>query len=371
MMNSPVKPELSKAEREEIIRRIKSSAMNYQMKNNRKPVIMEVCGSHTVALAQTGLKSRLNDAIHFISGPGCPVCVTDQSAIDEMISLVDHPDVILATFGDMMRVPGSHDTLMKKKQQGADIRIFYSPTEAVAIAENHPDSTVIILGIGFETTIPAILAAVREAEEKSIENLKVYLSLKRIEPILSTLLNDENLLVDGFLLPGHVAMIVGERHFDFLNDRSIPGVISGFTLDEMLTSLNQYLDMLTEGTPGVINNYHSVVSAEGNPVARQWISEMLTPVNEAWRGLGDIPESGFAFSERFKHFNVSSELLASKPLRPKKTGCRCGDVLTGKIQPPECALFDQVCTPENPVGPCMVSNEGSCSAAYSIKEIFA
>ena len=370
MMNSPVKPELSRSERERMIHHIENLANQYQQNQGRKPVIMEVCGSHTVALAQSGLKNRLAHAVRFISGPGCPVCVTDQSAIDEMISLVDQPGVILTTFGDMMRVPGSHSTLMEKKQQGADIRIFYSPTEAVSIAENHPDQTVILLGIGFETTIPAILAAVREAEEKSVKNLQVYLSLKRIQPILSTLLDDPDLLVDGFLLPGHVAMIVGERHFDFLNERSIPGVISGFTLDEMLTSLKQYLEMLTEGTFGVINNYPAVVSAAGNPVARQWIEEILTPVNEAWRGLGEIPDSGYAFRDRYSHFRVSENLLSHVPLRTKKTGCRCGEVLTGKIQPPECALFDQVCTPDNPVGPCMVSHEGSCSAAYEMKETF-
>ncbi|AOM83670.1 [NiFe] hydrogenase metallocenter assembly protein HypD [Salisediminibacterium beveridgei] len=367
-MKSPVNPELSKSEREQMIHQIDTLAKQYQKENGRKPVIMEVCGSHTVALAQTGLKTRLDHAIRFISGPGCPVCVTDQSAIDQMISLVDQPGVILTTFGDMMRVPGSYATLMEKKQRGADIRIFYSPTEAVTIAENNPGQTVILLGIGFETTIPAILAAVREAEEKSVKNLQVYLSLKRIEPILSTLLNDPDLVVDGFILPGHVAMIVGERHFNFLNNRSIPGVISGFTLDEMLTSLKQYLDMLTAGTPGVINNYQAVVTAEGNPVARQWISEMLTPVKEAWRGLGEIPESGYAFTDRFSHFRVSSDLLTQTPHRVKKTGCRCGDVLTGKIQPLECALFDRICTPDNPVGPCMVSHEGSCSAAYEMKE---
>ncbi|MCD8510141.1 MAG: hydrogenase formation protein HypD [Bacillus sp. (in: Bacteria)] len=354
---------ISKVERESIIAQIHEMSQRFQEKYNRLPIVMEVCGSHTVALAKLGVKQRLHEAIRFIAGPGCPVCVTDQSTIDQMIQLAENPNTIICTFGDMMRVPGSKGNLSGKKEEGSDVRVVYSPMEAVNIAKDNQDKTVVMLGIGFETTIPAILAAVKRAEETNQENFKVLLSTKLIYPIMVALLEDPELAIDGFLLPGHVSMILGEKHFQFLEDYSKPGIISGFEIDDMLTSLYYFLEQLVNGEGEVMNNYKAIVTYDGNLPAQNIMKEMLEECDEAWRGIGVIPDSGFQFKEKYKHFAVDPALLGPVP-KVKKTPCRCGEILTGKIQPADCPVFGKGCTPLHPIGPCMVSHEGSCAAAY-------
>lgn len=362
-MNNVYRETLAKQEREFYIHKIQEKASQFEKENGRKPIIMEVCGSHTVALAKLGLKQRLQDCVRFISGPGCPVCVTDQSTIDYMIHIADkNEDTIVCTFGDMMRVPGSNGSLADKKAEGRDIRVIYSPLEIIPIAMENKDKEVVMLGIGFETTIPSILAAVKQAKDKNLTNVKVFLSAKRIEPILQKLLHDPDLKIDGFLLPGHVAMILGEDYFSFLEDYNIPGIISGFQLDEMITSVYEFIKQLCEGKGKVYNNYPSIVSKAGNIHAQALLDEMLEPCDEVWRGLGLIESSGYRFREKYKSFG--KELDSSLNIKVKKTACRCGEILVGKIEAEQCPLFAKACTPVNPIGPCMVSHEGSCAAAY-------
>lgn len=354
---------ISKVERESIIEQIHEMSQRFQEKHSRRPIVMEVCGSHTVALARLGVKQRLQESIRFIAGPGCPVCVTDQSTIDQMIQLAENQNTIICTFGDMMRVPGSKGNLSGKKEEGYDVRVVYSPMEAVTIAKDNQDKTVVMLGIGFETTIPAILAAVKVADEMKQDNFKVLLSTKLIYPIMVALLEDPDLAIDGFLLPGHVSMILGEKHFQFLGDYKKPGIISGFEIDDMLTSLYYFLEQLVSEEGKVMNNYKAIVTYEGNLPAQQMMEEMLETCDEAWRGIGVIPDSGLQFKDEYKRFTVDPQLLGPVP-KVKKTACRCGEILTGKIEPTDCPVFGKACTPLHPIGPCMVSHEGSCAAAY-------
>lgn len=339
-------------------------AKHFQQKFHRIPLFMEVCGSHTMSLAKTGVKKALQEHIRLISGPGCPVCVTDQSAIDAMISLTDGEDRIICTFGDMMRVPGSYGTLMQAKAEGKDIRVVYSPIDAVRIAEENPQKEVIFLGIGFETTIPILAAAIKVAEENNVCNFSIWMSSKLTEPILRHLIDNQEVALDGFLVPGHVSMVMGRKHFDFLAaEYQMPGVISGFEAYELLSALRKLLMLTLEEKALVLNDYRNAVSEEGNHHAKRWMNHYFSLSDEAWRGIGIIPESGMEIREEYRQFNAKEKF--SVPMRsPRKTKCRCGEVIRGIIEPPECPLFGKACTPLNPIGPCMVSSEGSCAAYY-------
>lgn len=342
-----------------ILEEVKELAKQFQNKFQRIPAFMEVCGSHTMALARTGVKKALQD-----SGPGCPVCVTDQAAIDAMISLIHGDDRIICTFGDMMRVPGSYGTLMQAKSEGKDIRVVYSPIDAVRIAEQNQQKEVVFLGIGFETTIPILAAALKEAEENEVHNFSIWMSTKLTEPILRYLLNNKEVVLDGFLVPGHVSMVMGRKHFEFIaKEYHLPGVISGFEAVELLSSLRRLLMMTLEQNALVINDYQNVVSDEGNKYAKYWMNHYFSLCDESWRGIGIIAQSGMNIREEYRHFDAKEKF--SIPMRsPRKTKCRCGEVIRGLIEPPECVLFGKACTPLNPIGPCMVSSEGSCSAYY-------
>lgn len=339
-------------------------AARFKKENGRLPVIMEVCGSHTMALAKTGIKTSLKDHVHLIAGPGCPVCVTDQKSIDAMIQLADEPNRILCTFGDMMRVPGSKSTLMNQKTKGKDIRVVYSPLDSVKVAEENPDKEVILLGIGFETTIPILALAIHEANRKDLHNYSVWMTTKLVEPILRVLLDSKDVKLDGFLLPGHVSVVLGKQSYHFLNEEyNMSGVITGFEPVQCLSGIYKLLELLLEKKSDILNDYTYVVTDEGNVTAQRLIEQYLEPYDEAWRGIGCIPKSGLGLKEQYAKFDAKKKFTISIA-EPRKTKCRCGEIIRGFIKPEECMLFNKGCTPAHPIGPCMVSTEGTCAAHY-------
>lgn len=339
-------------------------AKKFKEEKGRIPVFMEVCGSHTMALAKTGIKARLKDYVQLIAGPGCPVCVTDQKSIDAMIQLSEEPNTILCTFGDMMRVPGSNSTLMKAKTEGKDIRVVYSPLDSVKMAEKNPDKEVIFLGIGFETTIPILALAVREAESKELKNYSIWMTTKLVEPVLRALLSSGEVKLDGFLLPGHVSVVLGKQSYQYLTDEfDISGAITGFEPVQLLSGIYKLLHLQLEKKVNIINDYTYVVSDEGNVVAQSLIEEYLEVDDEVWRGMGTIPKSGLVLKEKYSQHDAKKKFNISIG-EPRVTKCRCGEIVRGLITPEECVLFNKGCTPAHPIGPCMVSTEGTCSAHY-------
>lgn len=339
-------------------------AKRFKEEKGRIPVFMEVCGSHTMALAKTGIKARLKDYVQLIAGPGCPVCVTDQKSIDAMIQLSEEPNTILCTFGDMMRVPGSKSTLMKAKTEGKDIRVVYSPLNSVHIAEENPDKEVIFLGIGFETTIPILALTVREAARKDLNNYSIWMATKLVEPVLRALLSSEEVKLDGFLLPGHVSVVLGKQSYHYLADEfTISGVITGFEPVELLSGIYKLLVLQLEKRVKIINDYTYVVSDKGNVVAQSLLEEYLEAHDEAWRGMGTISNSGLVLKEQYAQYDAKKKfnILVGEP---RVTKCRCGEIVRGLITPEECVLFNKSCTPTHPIGPCMVSTEGTCAAHY-------
>jgi hydrogenase expression/formation protein HypD len=338
-------------------------AKRFKEENGRVPVFMEVCGSHTMALAKTGIKTRLKDYVQLIAGPGCPVCVTDQKSIDAMIQLSEEPNTILCTFGDMMRVPGSKSTLMKAKTDGKDIRVVYSPLDSVKIAEENPDKEIIFLGIGFETTIPILALAVREAASKDLKNYSIWMTTKLVEPVLRALLSSGEVKLDGFLLPGHVSVVIGKQSYNYLEEFAVSGVITGFEPVELLSGIYKLLNQRLEKKVKIINDYTYVVRDKGNLVAQSLLEEYLEPHDEAWRGMGTIPKSGLVLKEKYAQYDAKKKfnILVGEP---RVTKCRCGEIVRGLISPEECVLFNKGCTPTHPIGPCMVSTEGTCAAHY-------
>lgn len=348
----------------ELLDKVKEVADRFYAKHGRKPVLMEVCGSHTQAFAKSGVKYAIKDYIHLIAGPGCPVCVTDQTSIDSMIELSKNENVIVCTFGDMMRVPGSRLTLMQEKSQGRDVRIVYSPLDAVKIARENPTKEVVFLGIGFETTIPLLGASVKEAVRQGVENYSVWMNTKLVEPILRYLITLGEVKVDGFLLPGHVSIVTGEEFYYFLRDEyNVPGIISGFESVELLSGLYRIIQCLLNEKAEIINDYPFVVTKKGNKVAQDLMEEFFEIVDEPWRGMGVISKSGMDFKPEFNQFNAKKKFDIEIP-EARKTKCKCGEIIRGLIEPPACPLFGKACKPVNPIGPCMVSSEGSCAAYY-------
>ncbi|MBO6178316.1 MAG: hydrogenase formation protein HypD [Selenomonadaceae bacterium] len=331
-----------------------------------KPVrFMEVCGTHTVSIFRHGIRQLLPKNVELVSGPGCPVCVTDDVYMDKAIAYAKRPDTIIATFGDMLKVPGSESSLEQAKTEGADIRIIYSPLDSLDIARDNPDKKVIFLAVGFETTSPTAAALTIAAKEAGISNLYLLSAQKLVPPALKTLIADKTVKVDGFILPGHVAVVTGLEPFRFLKEEhQIPAVVSGFEADEILTAITFLLNMVVNNEAKLINAYQAVVKDEGNPVARSVTEKVYEKADAAWRGMGIIPLSGLCMRDEFSSFDIEKVLPLTVKPSPKTTGCRCGDVLKGVITPFNCPLFDKTCNPENPIGPCMVSVEGVCAAYY-------
>ena len=327
-------------------------------------VFMEVCGTHTWSIFHHGLRSLFPPWMKHLSGPGCPVCVTPNDVIDYAIELTLKEKVILVTFGDMLKVPGSYMSLREAKAKGGKIRVIYSVEDALKIAKNFPDQPVVFLGIGFETTAPSIAWAVLKAREERIKNFYILPANKLIPPAIREILKS-NPNLDGFLLPGHVSTIIGRTPYLFISEEFHKGgVISGFEPLDILFSLYLLLKMKKDASPRIVNQYKRSVKEEGNPKARMIMKKVFRVVDSKWRGLGMIPASGLDLKDEFREFNAYHVFPLNIPPPQEYPGCRCGEVLAGKIVPPECPLFGKACTPENPKGPCMVSVEGACGIYY-------
>ncbi|MDP4088195.1 MAG: hydrogenase formation protein HypD [Bacillota bacterium] len=329
--------------------------------------IMEVCGTHTMSIGKNGIRDLLSPNINLLSGPGCPVCVTPDHYIDYIYDLALNKECIIATYGDMIRVPGSTRSisLEKAKAFGADVRMVYSSMDAVRLARQNHGKKVVFLGIGFETTTPATAIAIKEAEKSQIHNFYVLSMHKRIEPVMRALLEDKDLRIDAFLCPGHVAVIIGEDGFKFLEEYNCVSAIAGFETEEIIDGLYFIVKDLISGGRCIKNAYGTLVSKEGNNAAKEIIGEVFESRYDYWRGLGMIESSGYKLKASFKDHDIEALYPVNNDnVNKKDIGCRCGEVLKGKIKPEACILFGKTCTPESPVGPCMVSGEGSCAARF-------
>ena len=329
-----------------------------------RTVLMEVCGTHTHAIGRWGLRELLPKNVRLVSGPGCPVCVTPGEYIDNACRLALEQGAVIATFGDLMRVPGLETSLEAARGAGADVRTLYSPYDALALAEA-TDREVVFLAIGFETTSPTVAATVAYARDRSLTNFLIIPAHKLIPPAMAALLEGGDVQVDGFLCPGHVSVTTGSAVFEPLAERyQAPCVVTGFEAEDILDGIAMLLLQMVEGRPTVEIQYKRWVSREGNRKAQARLEEVFDVCDTAWRGLGVIPQSGLGLREELSRFDALSELGIDVPPELENPGCSCGDVLRGVLDPPECPLFAKACTPATPVGPCMVSTEGSCAAFY-------
>jgi len=343
-----------------LVRRVREQAAGLP----RQVTFMEVCGTHTHAIGAAGLRRLLPPKVRLISGPGCPVCVTPVDYLDRAEALAALPDVIICTFGDLVRVPSSRGSLEQARARGCDVRVVYSPRDALAIARAHPAKRVVFLAVGFETTAPTVAAALAEAEAESIANFQILSGSKLIEPPLRALVTDGELHIDGFLLPGHVSVVIGSDAYAFLREEfGVPAAVVGFTPADILLGILELNQQVLEGKPRVANLYSRVVRPEGNRHAQSVIVRFFEPVDTRWRGLGEIPASGLGVRAAWTHRDAATiDVAVPEPCEPH--GCRCGEVLKGLVEPPECPLFNTGCTPDTPVGACMVSSEGTCAAWY-------
>lgn len=327
--------------------------------------LMEVCGTHTVSIFRHGIRQLLPAQVNLVSGPGCPVCVTANRDVDWAIAVAHQPDVILATFGDMLKVPGSSSSLQQARAEGCDVRIVYSTLDALAMAHANPHKNVVFFGIGFETTAPTVACSILEAEETGLSNYYVYSVHKVMPPPMKALVDAEEIRIDGFLCPGHVSTIIGSEPYRFLaRDHGIPCVIAGFEPLDILQTIDMLLAMKADGRAEVEIQYSRVVRPRGNPVAQEQLYRVFQPADSEWRGLGSIPGSGLEIREEYARFDARRAFQVDPGLAREHQGCRCGEVLRGVVKPPECRLYGKVCNPENPVGPCMVSSEGTCSTWF-------
>lgn len=341
-----------------------------------RPVrLMEVCGTHTMALFESGLRQVLGDlGVELLSGPGCPVCVTSAADIDFALALALVPKTMLCTFGDMLRVPGNESSLAELRAQGADVRVVYSPLDAVDLAREHPQQRVIFLGIGFETTIPAVAYSIKYAQQLQLTNYYVFVAHKLIPPAMAVLAQDPLLRLDGFICPGHVSVIIGAQAYQPIATRcGKPCVITGFEPLDLARGVLAAVRQLASGTARVENAYSRVVHEEGNAQALALLAEVFTPADTQWRGLGVIPASGLALREAYASFDARTLLpgFVAPQANPALAACRCGEVLKGLIHPAACACYGTACTPEHPLGACMVSQEGACRAYYRFRGVEA
>jgi len=327
--------------------------------------IMEVCGTHTHEIFKQGIRTLLPSTIHLISGPGCPVCVTPTSFIDEALYLALEKHVTICTFGDLVRVPGTKTSLGGARADGAKIHIVYSPLDAVVYAEENPTEEVVFLSVGFETTTPASCIAVRNAKQSEVKNFSLLTANKTMYNAYLSLKGS----ADAFLYPGHVSTMTGTKIYDKLRDEEgLSGVVTGFTAGELLSALSVIIQQSKKGKPFAINCYPRVVTEEGLPLAQKLVSETMEPCDSMWRGLGIIQASGMQLNEQYRAYDARRKYTIP-PIEGKPNPlCRCGEVLKGKCKPYECSLFGKGCTPEHPIGACMVSSEGACSAYYKYGE---
>ena len=331
---------------------------------------MEVCGTHTVAIFKHGIRQLIPENITLLSGPGCPVCVTPNTDIDKAIALVSNGTVTLATFGDMMRVPGSDLSLQQAKADGADVRIVYSAMDAIKIAQDNPQKPVIFFGVGFETTSPTIAGVILEAERLGIGNFFLLPAHKIIPPAMKALLDSKEVHIDGFICPGHVSTIIGSEPYQFIPQKyHVPCVITGFEPLDILQAINMLLEQNNRQRPSVEIQYRRAVRPEGNTVALKYLSQVFEVADASWRGIGVIPNSGLKLNIHYQHFDVERNFSIKVKTAKEIEDCLCGDILRGVATPPKCRYFAKACTPEHPIGPCMVSTEGTCAAWYQYHEI--
>jgi len=327
--------------------------------------LMEFCGGHTATIFRYGIRQVLPATIEMVSGPGCPICVTSNSDLDKAIALARIPGVIVTTFGDMMKVPGSYSSLQEEKAGGADVRVVYSNLDALKMAEENPDKSVVFLGIGFETTAPTVAVSLIQAREKKLKNYFVLPLHKLCPPVIRTLLDSGEVKLQGLICPGHVSAITGSRAWEFIaREYGIPCVVAGFEPLDILQTVDMLVTQIESGRAEVEIAYRRGVRYEGNLAALKLMEQIFEPCAADWRGIGAVPDSGLKLSPGYRDFDA--ELVFNiRPDAPHETkGCICGDVLRGIKTPHDCSLFAGVCTPETPVGPCMVSSEGTCATYY-------
>ncbi|HOO56967.1 MAG TPA: hydrogenase formation protein HypD [bacterium] len=337
-----------------------------ELSGGRRVTFMEVCGTHTVEFFKSGLRSALSDYVRLVSGPGCPVCVTPNSVIDRAVAYSLRPDTLVTTFGDMIRVPGSVSSLEKAKSEGGRVRIVYSTLDALNIARANPKLNVVFMGIGFETTSPTVAASIEMASKQGVPNYSVLCSHKVIPPALEALASGgEEIDLQGFLCPGHVSVIIGSRAYaPIAEKRGIPCVITGFEPLDMAQGILMLLEQAVEGRSEVENQYSRAVRAAGNGKALALIDRVFEIVDSEWRGFGIMPGAGFGIKEAYADFDAEKRWSVEVEPSKEHPGCRCAEVLRGRILPVDCPLFKKVCTPQSPVGACMVSSEGTCAAYY-------
>lgn len=327
--------------------------------------LMEVCGTHTMSIFRHGIRSVLPKGITLLSGPGCPVCVTAQKDIDAFVAFAKIKNVIVTTFGDLIKVPGSSSSLAAEKADGADVRIVYSVFDAITIARDNPDKEVVFCAVGFETTTPTIAASILMGIQGKVDNFSIYSANKLTPPALAALMETDGVEIDGFILPGHVSVITGtDAYRQTFEKYDIPSVIAGFEPIDILQAVLQLIQQNESGRPALENAYPRAVSDEGNVKAKQIMNQVFEVCDAAWRGIGEIPLSGMGLKKAYRQFDAALKFGMDMPDVPEPKGCACGEILMGLKTPENCALYKKKCTPMTPVGPCMVSSEGSCAAFY-------
>ncbi len=335
-------------------------------RRSTRPIrVMEFCGGHTVAVLKNGLRQLLPPTVQLFSGPGCPVCVTATEDIDKIIAISQQPDVIICSFGDLLRVPGSRCSLQQSRADGNQIRIVYSALEALDIARQNALKKVVMVGIGFETTAPTIAASILQAVKEGLPNYLVYSCHKLTPPVMKAILDAGETNINGIICPGHVSSVIGSLPYAFIpRDYAIGCVVTGFEINDILLGVDMLVRQIENGSPQVETAYRRVVRPEGNLVALKLMNQVFEIGQANWRGVGILPASGLSIKDDYRKFDAGRafEILRLEPV--ETSGCICGEILRGIKTPPDCALFKQTCTPEHPVGPCMVSSEGACSAYY-------
>jgi len=335
---------------------------------DRPVTLMEVCGSHTMAIHRYGLRELLPPGVRLISGPGCPVCVTGMAYVDRAIAIGRLPGIILTTFGDMMKVPGTGSTLNQERAAGCDVRVVYSTLDALQAARDNPGRQVVFLGIGFETTAPTIAAAIQQAGREGLDNFSVLVAHKRIPPAMAVLAADPDVNVQGYLCPAHVSAIIGTRAYEFLPERhGVACVVVGFEPSDILQGVYQLLRQVVRKEFRVENEYARVVRPEGNLTAQKLLAETFETVDDHWRGIGASAGSGLQLRAEWAAFDAAARFQVRVAETGEPKGCLCGDILRGVREPSDCGLFGKACTPEHPVGACMVSSEGTCAAWFKYR----
>jgi len=354
LLNSFKNPEISKT----LLKKINAC--------QERITIMEVCGTHTVALFRTGIRNGLPENVNLVSGPGCPVCVTPLKTMEKAIGLAEKADSLLYCFGDMMKVPGVHENLESAVgNKGAHVRLMYSPIEALEFAKARPSKKVILFGVGFETTIPLFASILIRAKKDGVKNLFLLSDFKVIPPALDALASAADIKIDGFLLPGHVSAIIGSDAYGFMTKKyKMPGVIAGFESVDILEGILTLTNLILDKKALIKNDYARFVTPGGNRRALAAMAEVFEPADSTWRGIGEIGGSGLKLNKKFEHFDAEKMIDFVISNTDEPLGCMCGDVIKGKCKPPDCKLYKRSCSPSHPVGPCMVSSEGTCAAYY-------